>query len=930
MKTVDHAHSADAGRFEESKHPRANNGQFGAGSGKSHAEHAQHHWKKADDHVKAAMAVGNNTPAGQAHRFAARQHLQAQSQHHTGSTVKLPQGHKWGGATEANAASLAAHQASRAATQAAGVTWQQTSSGRHTAKTAEGRFEIWTDPHEGVLLKIPSGHVESYGSVEEAKAAVETSGNDLRESHEETKRLAERHESLADEHDQAAQRHSEDDDADTASHHRAAQNLHERAAAHYEMAAKHFAAGHDTQGELSREYAEHHANEAEDIEGRHRMKNRLKSAGDAAFEESKHPRGSHGYFAEKASAHGSKAAAAAASGNAEAAKHHKLAQEEYGQAAHAIKGRDIHHFTRQGETIVVGPKAVASSNAAGIATALSNSMFNSRSSQAGREAMETGLRDPLQKAYASSGGDKDKVLAALKGATNLPDWSHTKTVPAKIDTDAAHAHAYRASEHAEAAREAEEAHARANPRAGGEAKSIGALATNPTGAGLPAGEKRELATLGRKVSMGEASKTEARRYKDLLHKSKNKTASSTANDPNAPMTATELIAHAKSIGIKGKLVKTFPGGDTLHEYDIPGRGVTRIRKPSGGTADATFEEGKHPRDHGKFSSKPGAGASHEDYDQHHMQQAEAHIAEAGKHFKTNPELAKHHLEASQKHIDAGGMHRQLHAQRGTEANAGQVDRAKAASKEAHEHTGKALVAEGHAHVASAKEGLAGMRKAMSEREERIAEKSKDHAEYAERHEKAAQDHKDAADEHQTIANHRGENPGGLHRQAAAAHTRAATLHDKAAKARRNAVEHPNAYENHVNARNATDKAAGASGIAEHHSGAANASGGQHDKPSLEGKIAQANELHRHHSAEEQRHADAADNSIKNPAGHARAANSHGAARAKASTAIDRYLDGDEAGGDEAMKHARQHAAEAEKHATPDREKPTGKHRIDKA
>jgi hypothetical protein len=35
--------------FEESKHPRANNGQFGAGAGKSHVEHREHHLRKGNE-----------------------------------------------------------------------------------------------------------------------------------------------------------------------------------------------------------------------------------------------------------------------------------------------------------------------------------------------------------------------------------------------------------------------------------------------------------------------------------------------------------------------------------------------------------------------------------------------------------------------------------------------------------------------------------------------------------------------------------------------------------------------------------------------------------------------------------------------------------------------------------------------------------------
>lgn len=482
MRTFDHA-AADA-KFDESKHPRANNGQFGAGSGKSHAEHAKHHWNKADEHAKAAMEVGNDTPAGQAHRFAGRKHLEAQAQHHSGATVKLPPGHKWGGATEAHAASLSAYQASRAAhatpkpahgdyatyeqnvrghlsarmeqssadpheivdrragevrkmhehglnpMQAAkflhtskggqkfggkpsGPVWTQTSSGRHVAKTAEGKFEIWTDPDEGVLMKIPSGHVESYGSVEEAKAAVETSSK---------------------------------------------------------------------------------------------------------------------------------------------------------------------------------------------------------------------------------------------------------------------------------------------------------------------------------------------------------------------------------------------------------------------TGDAGFEESKHPRDAGKFASKPGAGAAHREIAKYHAHQQEAHLDEHDRMKAAgNSAAAKLHHQAALAHHEATARHNRAHA-------LGHEEDAAAA----HASTEKAEKATAATHAASAGQEA----KEVTDRKAAIEAKSKDHQLYAEKHEKDAKAHSNAADDHQTIANHRGETPGvGPHSAAAGQHTHAAQMHRKAAKARRLAIDHPDSYENHVKARNATDKAVGASAIANGASSDAHAKGGQHDKPS---------------------------------------------------------------------------------------------------
>lgn len=69
--------------FNESDHPRANNGQFGAGAGKSHAEHAAHHTSKVEEHKNAMLRnveknqenkAALNVRAKHAHEAAAHEH----------------------------------------------------------------------------------------------------------------------------------------------------------------------------------------------------------------------------------------------------------------------------------------------------------------------------------------------------------------------------------------------------------------------------------------------------------------------------------------------------------------------------------------------------------------------------------------------------------------------------------------------------------------------------------------------------------------------------------------------------------------------------------------------------------------------------------------------------------------------------------------
>lgn len=95
--------AADSG-FEESKHPRANNGQFGAGAGKSHAEHDEHHAAMAEHHEEKISSGGAE---GMAHMEAASKHHDASWKHRTAQRL--------GGeySAKAHEASEAAHKASQ-------------------------------------------------------------------------------------------------------------------------------------------------------------------------------------------------------------------------------------------------------------------------------------------------------------------------------------------------------------------------------------------------------------------------------------------------------------------------------------------------------------------------------------------------------------------------------------------------------------------------------------------------------------------------------------------------------------------------------------------------------------------------------------------------------------------------------------------------
>lgn len=138
--------------------------------------------------------------------------------------------------------------------------------------------------------------------------------------------------------------------------------------------------------------------------------------------------------------------------------------------------------------------------------------------------------------------------------------------------------------------------------------------------------------------------------------------------------------------------------DEIREYKT----LFRQHIKSGGTVDADWDEGKHPRDKGKFASKPGAGATHHEFAEHHMAMAQQHIAEAGRHARTGASgLVQKHLAASQAHIDAHGLHSQANLH-GDDVKA----RAHAASDKAHEATDDAtasrpdhrqLATEGNAH-----------------------------------------------------------------------------------------------------------------------------------------------------------------------------------------------------------------------------------------
>lgn len=100
-------------QWEESKHPRANNGQFGAGEGKPHLEHARHHDYHAAGIREIAARTKDMSPkvkamykdAAEAHEYASRQHSEARSGPHAGSPKS----------SSAHAASKIAHEKTAAA-----------------------------------------------------------------------------------------------------------------------------------------------------------------------------------------------------------------------------------------------------------------------------------------------------------------------------------------------------------------------------------------------------------------------------------------------------------------------------------------------------------------------------------------------------------------------------------------------------------------------------------------------------------------------------------------------------------------------------------------------------------------------------------------------------------------------------------------------
>lgn len=97
--------------FEEGKHPRANNGQFGAGEGKSHREHREHHAGRAEHHEAEASNSAGEIRSG--HVAAAEAHSRAAIRH--GVANREP----WY-AEKAHKASEEAHEASQKAANNAG------------------------------------------------------------------------------------------------------------------------------------------------------------------------------------------------------------------------------------------------------------------------------------------------------------------------------------------------------------------------------------------------------------------------------------------------------------------------------------------------------------------------------------------------------------------------------------------------------------------------------------------------------------------------------------------------------------------------------------------------------------------------------------------------------------------------------------------
>lgn len=199
------------------------------------------------------------------------------------------------------------------------------------------------------------------------------------------------------------------------------------------------------------------------------------------------------------------------------------------------------------------------------------------------------------------------------------------------------------------------------------------------------------------------------------------------------------------------------------------------------SGDSGFEEGKHPRDHGKFSSKPGAGAGHREMAEHHHAQAQAHADQEDRlRAAGNHNAANEHAQAYAAHGYANAAHMHAHANKGQG-----VAEAHKESEKAHAASAKAHEAEGAAHGEDAE-------KAKSDMQAALDRKAQDHETHAERHRQMAREHNAEAEKHE----------GPMR----SAHTEAAKEHIKAAKARDTAAKNPSVYEFSVKGRNASDRA----------------------------------------------------------------------------------------------------------------------------
>lgn len=150
--------TTDAGRFEEGKHPRANNGQFGAGEGKSHTEHAAHHGDESDQHHDLSLelkARGRHTLSS-LHKDAAIEHAYAAAYHraaHRSGRTAGPDAEK------AHSASQTAHAASQTA--AANKRHDYIVKARHSETGKLHTHLVKGVPGDGGEHRAAGEHVES-------------------------------------------------------------------------------------------------------------------------------------------------------------------------------------------------------------------------------------------------------------------------------------------------------------------------------------------------------------------------------------------------------------------------------------------------------------------------------------------------------------------------------------------------------------------------------------------------------------------------------------------------------------------------------------------------------------------------------------------------------------------------------------------------